>query len=251
MYLLAVFGLAASITAVWLGMRAAMSLGGSCASGGPYEVAVQCPDGLGLLMFLAFPVGFLSACVIVWKGARLGGGWTGLAALAWPALFLSLGWNFLESGVSPSWGGGPELGFLIPGVIFVLMGGIPLVVWIRARGDAPIVPGVAGTRARSDVRELRDLRDAMAAAARTARANAGAAAPTMTVDEATHTPPPDVVPAPAATTADGADPGEALVAQLERLAALQRDGALSPDEFQSAKSALLSSARTGAGTGDP
>ena len=36
--------------------------------------------------------------------------------LAWPALFLSLGWNFLEYGVNPpeAFGDGPELGLAHP-----------------------------------------------------------------------------------------------------------------------------------------
>ena len=241
-YLLGVFGLAASITAVWLGMRAVMGIGGACASGGAYEIATPCPDGVDLVMFLAFPLGFLCAGVIVWKGVRLGGGWTGVAALAWPALFLSLGWNFLESGIAPPDGGGPGVGFLIPGVIFMLMGGIPLVVWIRARGDAPIVPGVPGTRARSDVRELRDLRNAMANAARLARANAGPSAATMGVYQATHATPP-VTPMPDASTPVDVDQGEVLVSRLERLAQLHGQGALSSEEFQAAKAALLAGAR--------
>jgi len=234
-YLAGAFGLAASITAVWLGMRTVMGIGGSCASGGPYEVTVPCPPGLDLVMLLAFPMGFLSAGVIVWKGVRLGGPWPGLAALAWPALFLGLGWNFLESGLAPPGGGGPEWGWLIPGVLFVIMGAVPLAGWIATRGDGHLLPGVQGTRARSDVRELRDLRDAMARAARTAGRSAGPDAATMTVREATRrvmaTPRPIAPASP-----------ETLVDQLERLAALHRAGALSLAEYDAAKAALIAAA---------
>src|SRR5690606_10123803 len=113
------------------------------------------------------------------------------------------------------------------GVIFVLMGGVPLWLWLSARGDASIVPGVAGTRARSDVRQLRDLRDAMARAAADARRKAGPAADRMTVLQATHLPETRPAPAaaapgrepavaPAASAVDGPDPdpNEILVAQL-------------------------------------
>lgn len=255
-YLVGVFFLAFSIAALWLAMRAVMDIGGSCGSGGPYEVAVPCPDGIDLLLVLAFPLGFASVGVMVWKGARLGPTWVSLAGLAWPALFLSLGWNFLEYGLWPPFPGGPEIGFLVTGVIFLLMGGVPLWLWLSARGDASIVPGVAGTRARSDVRQLRDLRDAMARAATDARRKGGPAADRMTVFQATHLPearttipsPPttaDPAPEPATDPASdpAPDPNEVLVAQLERLAALHRSGDLSLVEFQEAKAALLASAK--------
>ena len=106
-YLVGVFGLSACITAIWLGMRSVMDIGGSCGSGGPYEIAVQCPPGIDLVMLLAFPLGFLSAGLMLWKGVILGGPWAGLVALAWPALFLTLGWNFIDYGVRPPGGGGP------------------------------------------------------------------------------------------------------------------------------------------------
>jgi hypothetical protein len=76
-----------------------------------------------LLLILAFPLGFLGVGLMVWKGIRLGGRYAGLAALAWPALFLSLGWNFLEYGIAPPGSGGIVWGWLIPGVVFVVMGG--------------------------------------------------------------------------------------------------------------------------------
>ncbi len=47
--------------------------------------------------------------------------------LAWPGLFLSLGWNFLEFAFAPP-GGGFAWGWLICGVVFVLMGGLPLLL---------------------------------------------------------------------------------------------------------------------------
>ena len=55
-------------------MRSVMDIGGSCASGGPYSIEVACPDGVDVLMLVAFPLGFLSAGLMVWKGSRLGPG---------------------------------------------------------------------------------------------------------------------------------------------------------------------------------
>src|SRR5262245_53452652 len=114
-------------------MRAVMNIGGYCASGGAYGIAVECPAGIDVVMILSIPALFLFGGLMLWKGVRLGGPYAGLVALVWPALFLSLGWNFLEYGLRPPGGGGLEFGWLIPGVLFVLMGGVPLVFWIRAK----------------------------------------------------------------------------------------------------------------------
>jgi hypothetical protein len=225
-YLLGVVGLSACITAVWLGMRAVMNIGGYCASGGPYVVATECPPGVDVLMIAAFPLGFLSAGVMVWKGARLGGRYVGLAALAWPALFLSLGWNFLEYAFRPPDDSGEIVwGWLIPGVIFVLMGGIPLLGWIGARGQGPVVPGVPATTTPIEVRELgRALRQVH----RTASARAAGA---LTLGEAMDVGPPVT--------------GATLTSELERLSALFSSGALTEAEYVEAKRAVIGAASRG------
>ena len=126
-------GLAGCITLIWLGMRAVLGVGGFCAEGGPYVIETHCPPGVALTMTLAFPGLFLFGGLMVWKGSLIGAGYGAAALLAWPALFLSLGWNFLEFGVNPP-GGGLAFGWLIPGVVFVLMGGLPLWAALPARG---------------------------------------------------------------------------------------------------------------------
>jgi len=57
-----------------------------------------------------------------------------LVLLAWPALFLSLGFNFFDYGISPppEFASGAEAGWIICGIVFVLMGGVPLVLLIFA-----------------------------------------------------------------------------------------------------------------------
>ena len=136
LYLAGAAGLAASITVLFLGMRAVLGVGGFCAEGGPYEIEVHCPPGVAELMPLSIVGLFMFGGLMFWKGASLGGPYGLLPALAWPALFLSLGWNFLEFGVSPP-GGGLAVGWLMPGVVFVLMGGGPLALavssWRQAR----------------------------------------------------------------------------------------------------------------------
>jgi hypothetical protein len=52
--------------------------------------------------------------------------------LAWPALFLSLGWNFLEYGLDPPGAAGVAPGWLVCAVVFGLMGAVPLWILLRA-----------------------------------------------------------------------------------------------------------------------
>ena len=99
-HLLGVVGLAASLTLVFLGMRAVMDIGGFCAEGGPYEIQTHCPEGVPLLMIGGIFGLFLFGGLMAWKGSVIGGPYAALVGLAWPALFLSLGWNFLEYALS-------------------------------------------------------------------------------------------------------------------------------------------------------
>ena len=85
-YLLGIAGLAFCIALLWLGMRAVMDLGGFCASGGPYEIAVECPDAVIATTPLSILGGFLAAGLIIWGAAGLPGAWMSLVFLAWPAL---------------------------------------------------------------------------------------------------------------------------------------------------------------------
>jgi hypothetical protein len=231
--LVATFGLAACLTLVWLGMRAVMDVGGACADGGPYVSAQPCPEGVGLLMMLGIFGLFGFGGLGLWAGAGVGGPWIGLPLLAWPALFLSLGWNFLEYGVAPPepFGDGPELGWLIPGVIFVLMGGVPLIVVWRAR-EVIQAEGSAATARRFGL-------------------------PTVGIrSQAAATPPPSMAPDPshrsgpaaAVATADMGEPdtGPAdLVDRLERLARLRRAGDITNAEYEAAKTAIIGGAGEG------
>ena len=228
------FGLAGSITLVWLGMRAVMDIGGACADGGPYVSAQSCPEGVPLLMMLGIFSLFGFGALGFWAGGQVGGPWISLPLLAWPGLFLSLGWNFLEYGVSPpeDFGTGPELGWLIPGVIFVLMGGVPLVVAWRARtilsstGDATIasrlgLPSVGAGGARH------------------------APSPSIAWDPSHRAA--DSGPQAASATRPATGDGETgdLVDRLERLARLRRAGDLTNAEYEAAKAELLGTTHEG------
>ena len=109
-------GIALCITLVFLGMRAVMDVGGACADGGPYVSAQPCPDGVAAAMFLGI-FGLFGAGVLVWRyGSRIGAPFESLPFLAWPALFCSLGWNFLQYGLfSPPEGSAPSARTGCPG----------------------------------------------------------------------------------------------------------------------------------------
>jgi hypothetical protein len=238
-YLVGVFGVAFALTGVWLGMRSVMDIGGSCASGGPYEIATPCPAGVDVLLTLGIPLGIVSAGLMVWKGSMIGPTYAGLVALAWPVLFLSLGWNFLEYGVRNPFGDGVELGWLIPGIIFVIMGGVPLLGWLTARGHGPVVPGVRSTTTPIELNELASaMRQVSLRASRSG-------SPTMTVGESLSTGsrgsagPGDVGADVSAVEANG------MIDQLERLAKLHESGALADQEYEDAKLAVIGAASRG------
>src|SRR5690606_5344155 len=89
--------LVASLTVLFLGMRSVMEIGGACATGGPYVPRQPCPEGTWLIPVSIFTG--LAGTGLVVAGTFPGG--PKLWSLAWPALFISLGWNFLEYGVDP------------------------------------------------------------------------------------------------------------------------------------------------------
>lgn len=204
LYLLGIAGLAACLTLVFLSMRAVMDVGGFCAEGGPYEIQTHCPEGTVVLLPLSIMAGLGSAALAGWKGSQIGGLLGGLVALAWPALFISLGWNFLEYGLwPPGDDGGIVWGWLIPGIIFEAMGILPLLGLLPSRrafdwtgtADSP----VALTSARK--RLLNDL-----------------------VSHAHER---------------GWGAQEDLVSKLERLATLREQGAITGEEFDAAKRAVI------------
>lgn len=125
----------------FLSMRAVMGVGGSCASGGPYEIANPCPDGAWLIS-IALPMMLLSA----FAGTMVA---TGLSAPnlllpMWGLVFGSLGWNFLEFGL---FRGDVEVGWIVCGVMFELMA-LPVVflAWpAKRKSRPPRPPGTVST----------------------------------------------------------------------------------------------------------
>ena len=208
-------GVSAALTILFLSMRSVMRIGGFCASGqSAFVIAHQCPKGVPLLMLGAVWGGLVFAGLYAWQSFRSGA--PSLVALLWPALFLSLGWNFLQYGLSSPDGGGAVAGWLVCAVVFILMGGIPLVA---------IVPGL-----------LRGPRHGTIAASPWhlglfPHTSLGAAASLLsTLRSATVT--------GASPTPPGGG-GQEVVGLLERLDALHRTGSLSDEEYERAKQEIL------------
>ena len=121
-----IFGASFAITSLYHGMRGIMRLGGMVASGGPYAIEHPAPAWVWIL-----PVSILLglACFFINLFSSDPNG-VNLMPLAWPGLFLSCGWNFLEFAFHPP-GGGLAWGWLVCGVLFVLMGGLPLLLALK------------------------------------------------------------------------------------------------------------------------
>lgn len=97
----------------FLSMRAVAGVGGSCASGGAYEIATPCPDG-SWLIGLGIPLMLIAMFVGSGVGMTLGA--PALLLPMWALLFTSLGWNFLEFGFKDV-----GIGFIVCGVMFWAM----------------------------------------------------------------------------------------------------------------------------------
>lgn len=129
-----------SFTVLYMGSAVVMRLGGFCASGGPYVIETECPDAV-----IAYvPLSIFGGLAAVAIGAIFAQGFgTPLVSWAWPILFVGLGTAFLISSTMP---GG--ITFLFLGIMFVLMGGFPLVLEFRASAQALFL----GTTNAADVR---------------------------------------------------------------------------------------------------
>ncbi len=124
-------------TLLYHGARTVMGLGGFCASGGPYAIEVECPPEVVATVPLSIFGGFAAAGIAL---ALARGFAAPLLAWAWPILFVGLGLAFAIAAFTVD--GGVTNAFLA--VLFVVMGGVPLVLTLRA---APRVLFLGWTRA--------------------------------------------------------------------------------------------------------
>lgn len=197
---LSLAGIACGLTLLYLGMRSVMDVGGFCAEGGPFVIEQRCPQGVPGVMVGSILGGLVLSFVYVWQ--TLAHRVPSFALLLWPALFISLGWNFLEYAFgSPVAGGGVVWGWLVCGVVFMLMGGLPLLA---------VLPATVRVFTREQERPRGwpagiPLEHMQRAAARVQPVNVGGR----------------------------------LVDELERLARLHQQGSLTDDEYEAAKRRLL------------
>lgn len=205
--LLALAGTACSITLVFLAMRSVMDVGGACADGGPFVVAQPCPKGVPALLVGGIFGGLLCAGLSLSLGAKHN--LRNLAVFAWSALFLSLGYNFLDFGLNPPGDESAVWGWLVCAAVFALMGGLPLVVIFRSIiKNEPIVSPPAPMQVTTlggdgnEVTVITNRDDTSVAFG--GRANAGT-----------------------------------IVSELERLVGLRASGALTDDQFNAAMAKLL------------
>jgi hypothetical protein len=220
------------LTLVFLGMRSVMEIGGSCAEGGPFVPVQPCPDGAPLALVGGIFGLFGAAGLMIWFGSRLGRGYVGLVFLGWPALFISLGFNFLQFGLSPPEGQEVEWGFVVPGVLFWIMGIGPLLFglwgWREARRGrtTPASTTVNRLSQRVTLPDRVEFAPNAFGVARPAPASSPVGgSPAASVSLAAEAPVDDI--------------DEALVNRLERLSALHANGSLSDEEFASAKARIL------------
>jgi hypothetical protein len=121
---------AAALTVLSQIMRSVLDVGGSCADGGAYVSDQSCPQGTGTALLLVLGCGVACLVAGLWGAVRVDAPLP--LFLAWPALFFSLAWDFLEYGLMPPSGQGAIGGLVLCGVLFALLGGIPLLAAVAA-----------------------------------------------------------------------------------------------------------------------
>ncbi len=118
-------GFAMSFTLLSLSMLAVLAVGGTCADGGPYDIQTHCPGDTGWLTPLSIYMGLASVAIGFFVARGLG---ASLFLAAWPILFIGLSVNFLQAGFGM---GGVEPVGLVLGLMFLIMGALPLVYLLR------------------------------------------------------------------------------------------------------------------------
>lgn len=203
-------------------MRSVQKIGGFCASGGPYQIAHHCPKGIAGVLPLSIFGGLLFLGLFAVCTNDTG---RSLLLFAWPALFLSLGWNFLDYGLHLTSGSGVDAGFLVCAALFMVMGAVPLIwllpqLWQVVTGtpdpsELPtLTPGGWGTSVRFNP-----------PSSSTPTGSTPASWGTGVRSD----------PKPATATTTAAKPSGDLAGELERLASLHRRGDLTDAEYEAAK----------------
>jgi hypothetical protein len=118
------FGFAFCFSLLYLTAVTVTALGGYCASGGPYEIEVECPANVVAFTPLSIWGGLLAVAIAIVFAQGFG---VPLIIWAWPVLFVGLGWTFLLSFINYG-----DITGIVIGIMFVIMGLAPLALAIRA-----------------------------------------------------------------------------------------------------------------------
>jgi hypothetical protein len=117
-----------SLTLLYLTMRSVLDIGGFCAEGGPYVIEDHCPAGVAMFAPLSIFGMLIGGGIYALTTVKNSPFWT---FLFWSALFVSLGWNFLDFALN-----GPEgivISWMVCAVLFGIIGIGPL-VFMRRHG---------------------------------------------------------------------------------------------------------------------
>lgn len=110
-------------------------LGGFCAAGGPYVIAVECPEAVVVFAPVGLFGSLFGVAVAMFVARSFG---TPLYLWAWPIAFVALGIQFIVGAI----GGEAVVINVLLGLMFVVMGIVPL--WYVIRGGAqPFLIGSA------------------------------------------------------------------------------------------------------------
>lgn len=123
-----------SFTILALGLVGVIAIGGTCADGGPYVIAVHCPENTDVLT-LGGVYGGVAAVLVSLLLAREFGT---RIILAWTILFVFIAVPFLLAGIP----------FVFGGVLILAMAIAPLVIDWRAAGPQRTFLGVVDARGR-------------------------------------------------------------------------------------------------------
>jgi len=131
--LVTTFGAAFCLSCLYLAMRGLMRLGGLVSSG-------AAPGGAPAWIWVV-PVSIILGLAMIFASIFMNQRAEGvnIAMPAWSALFLSLGWNFLDFGFNPrglTSGSGTFGAFIACGVVFVIMGAVPVGLMLKFRKSA-------------------------------------------------------------------------------------------------------------------
>lgn len=210
---------------------------GTCASGGPYVSARQCPDGTGLLMVL-IPAAILTLFIAAWlyssRGRAPGSDKPPIQELVvlwfWTGLFWSIAAACLFMIFSPDANPGPgaKAGAIIVAVIFIPMGA----------GGLYVVPSILRRRSGKPGPSAMDAMNLTNAFGGGVGVGVDPSVRSGRLASAVS------FPAKAAQRASMRMPGAVdPVSQIAALQKLREAGALTDDEFESIKQQILGSGR--------